>query len=229
MATATVQVNRTIRNVFHDTPASLVKELESLEFTANYPPDAVLFRESEASRGIFLVVRGLVKLSLSSREGKTLILRVAGPRELLGVSATVSTGEYEATAETLETCEISFFRRSDVLRLMERHNHLTLWLAKYLGHEYSFTCREVRNLLLAESAGVKLARLLMERLDSSGSRQPGRMKLGLTHEDMAQMIGTSRETVSRILSDFKKRHLIEKIGATLIIHDRIALQSMVAA
>ncbi|MGZ4832745.1 MAG: helix-turn-helix domain-containing protein [Terriglobales bacterium] len=53
-------------------------------------------------------------------------------------------------------------------------------------------------------------------------------KLGLTHEDMAQMIGTSREAVSRTLADFKKRRLIEQIGATLVVHDRMALQSMVA-
>jgi CRP/FNR family transcriptional regulator len=209
-------------------PSLLVKELESVDFTANYPPDAVLFREREASRGIFLIVRGRVKLSLSSREGKTLILRVAGPSEVLGVCASVSTGEYEATAETLEPCEISFIRRSDVLCLMKRHNELALWLAKNLGFEYSFTCREVRNLFLAESAGVKLARLLVKRLDSSGSKQPDRIKLGLSHTDMAQMIGTSRETVSRIMADFKKRHLVEQIGATLVVHNRVALQSMVA-
>jgi len=102
MATATISVShQTIRKVFHDMPASLVEELELLEFTTNYPPDAVLFREREASRGVFLVVRGRVKLSLSSREGKTLILRVAGPSEVLGVCASVSTGEYEATAEDI--------------------------------------------------------------------------------------------------------------------------------
>ena len=230
MATATMTgSNQTICNIFHDMPASLVEELESLEFTANYPPDAVLFREGEASRGIFLVVRGLVKLSVSSREGKTLILRMVGPGEVLGISASVAAGEYEATAETLETCEISFIRRSDVLRLMEKHNNLALWLARNLSNEYSSTCRGVRNLWLAEGASAKLARFLVERLDSSASEQsPGRMKLGLTHEDMAQMIGTSRETVTRTLADFKKRRLIEQIGATLVVHDRMALQSMVA-
>jgi CRP/FNR family cyclic AMP-dependent transcriptional regulator len=230
MATATMTIsNQRICDLFRDMTASLVKELESLEYRTNYPPDATLFREGQASRGIFVVVRGLVKLSLSSPEGKTLILRVAGPREVLGISASVSTGEYEATAETLEACEISFIRRSDVVRLMEQHNQWALWLATNLGKEYSFACREVRNLFLTDSAGGKLARLLVERLDSSGSTHLGRMKLGLTHENMAQMIGSSRETVTRTLADFKKRHLIEQIGETLVIHDRTALQSMFAA
>jgi CRP/FNR family transcriptional regulator, cyclic AMP receptor protein len=229
MATATMSdSNRAIRNVFHDMPASLVKKLESLEFTTNYPPNAVLFREGQPPRGIFVIVRGLAKLSVSSREGKTLILRMVGPGGMIGISASVSGGEYEATAETLEACEVSFLRRSDVLRLMQRHNELALWLAQNVSNEYSCTCREVRNLFLADSASGKLARLLVERLDSS-SEQPGRLKLGLTHEDMAQMIGTSRETVSRTLADFKKRRLIEQIGATLIIHNRMALESMVAA
>jgi CRP/FNR family transcriptional regulator, cyclic AMP receptor protein len=229
MATARVtDSNKAIRDVFHAMPTSLVKELESLEFTTDYPPESVLFREGQPSRGIFVVARGLVKLSVSSR-GKTLILRMVGPGEVLGISASLSSGEYETTAETLEACEVSFIRRSDVLRLMQKHNELALWMAQNVSNEYSFACREVRNLFLADSASRRLARLLVERLDSSSSKQPGRMKLGLTHENIAQMIGTSRETVSRTLTDFKKRHLIEQIGATLIIHNRTALKSMVSA
>ncbi len=230
MATATMSdSNQAIRSVFHDLPASLAKKLESLEFTANYPPNAVLFREGQASRGIFVIVRGLVKLSVSSRQGKTLILRMVGPGGVVGISASLSGGECEATAETLEACEVSLIRHSDVRRLMQKHNELALWLAQKVSNEYSSTCREVRNLFLSDSASSRLARLLVERMDNGGFQQHGRMRLCLTHEDIAQMIGTSRETVSRAMADFKKRRLIEQIGATLIIHNRVALESMVAA
>jgi CRP/FNR family transcriptional regulator len=177
-----------------------------------------------------MVLRGRVKLSVCSRDGKTLILRVAKAGEVLGISASVSASAYEATAETLEASEISFLKRADVLRLMHAHNHLALWLAEHLSHEYSFTCREVRNLMLAESARGRLARFLVENLDKNSTpQQRDRMKLGLTHEEMAQMIGSSRETVTRTLAAFKKRRLVEQNGATLIIHDRMALESMVPA
>ena len=230
MATATVNQTTTFRDIFRNMPPALIKELEGLEFTTNYPPDAVLFSEGQTPRGVFMVLRGRVKLSVCSRDGKTLILRIAEAGEVLGISASVSSHPYEATAETLEAAEISFLKRADILRLMHEHNELALWLAESLSHEYSFTCREVRNLMLAESASGKLARFLVESLDKNGSpKQPGRMKLGLTHEEMAQMIGSSRETVTRTLAAFKKQHFVEQNGATFIIHNRMALESMVPA
>lgn len=220
----------TLSDLFHDMPKRLLGELESIEFTTSYPSDAVLFSEGQTPRGLFVVLRGKVKLSVSSRDGRTLILRVAEEGEVLGISACVSGQEYEATAETMEPSEISFLKRADVLRLMQAQNEWALWLAENLSREYSFTCREVRNLMLAESASGKLARFLMESLEKNGTpKQPDRMKLGLTHEQMAQMIGSSRETVTRTLAAFKKRHWIEQNGATFIIHDRSALESMVPA
>jgi CRP/FNR family transcriptional regulator, cyclic AMP receptor protein len=235
MATAivtktTTKPTTTFGDIFHNIPAALVKELESLEFTTSYPSEAILFVEGQTPRGVFLVLRGRVKLSVCSRDGKTLILRIAEAGEVLGIGSSISSHAYEATAETLEAAEISFVKRADILRLMHEHNELALWLAENLSHEYSFTCREVRNLMLADSASGKLARFLVENLDKNGSpKHPDRMKLGLTHEEMAQMIGSSRETVTRTLSTFKKQHLVEQNGATFIIHNRMALESMVPA
>jgi len=228
--TAAASKGLTFNDIFSGMPAKLIRELESLEFTTNYPTDAVLFVEEQLPRGVFVVLRGKVKLSVNSRDGKTLILRIAAAGEVLGISASVAAHAYEATAETLEACEISFIKSADLLRLMHQHNEFAMWLAQNLSHEYSFTCREVRNLMLAESARGKLARFLVENLDKNGSpKQPDRMKLGLTHEEMAQMIGSSRETVTRTLAAFKRGHLVEQNGATFIIHDRSALESMVPA
>lgn len=230
MATVTVSKTTTLRDTFCNMPPALIKELESLEFTTNYPPEAVLFVEGQAPGVVFVVLRGRVKLSVCSRNGKTLILRIAEAGEMLGVSALVSSHPYEATAETLEAAEISFLKRADILRLMREHNELALWLAENVSHAYSFTCRDMRNLILAQSASGKLARFLVESLDKYGSpKQPGRMKLGLTHEEMAQMIGSSRKTVTRTLAEFKKQHFVEQNGATFIIHNRMALESMVRA
>ncbi len=219
-----------LRQIFRDMSPKLVRELESVEFTTSYPSEATLFVEEQLPRGIFIVLRGRVKLSVCSRDGKTLILRIAEAGEVLGISASVAAHAYEATAETLEGCEISFVKRADLLRLMHEHNEFALWLAENLSHEYSFTCREVRNLMLAESARGKLARFLVENLNKNGNpKQPDRMKLGLTHEEMAQMIGASRETVTRTLAAFKRGNLVEQNGATFIIRDRSALESMMPA
>ncbi len=220
----------TVREIFHSVSPRLIEELQALEFTTSYPTGSVLFVEGQSPRGIFLVLRGRVTLSVTSSDGRTLIARVAEAGEALGTSASVSNREYEATAETLEASEISFVKRTDVLRLMQSHKELVLWLAERLSHEYNLTCREIRNLMLADSARGKLARLLTDNLDKSASPgQPCRMRLGFTHEQIAQMMGLSRETVTRTFTAFKKQHLIEQCGATLIVRDRKALESMVLA
>jgi CRP/FNR family transcriptional regulator len=203
-------------------------ELESL--TTTYPTGAVLFAEGQAPRGMFIVRRGRVKLSICGSDGRTLILRIVEAGGALGVAAVVAGYKYEATAETQEPCEISFLRQSDLLRLMRQHGELALWVTQHISHDYASTCREIRDLILSDSASEKLARLLVGWLDqNTDARNPSQMKLALTHEEIGQMIGTSRETVSRLFAGFKKQHLIQQTGATLVIPSRLALESLITA
>jgi CRP/FNR family transcriptional regulator len=115
------------------------------------------------------------------------------------------------------------------MRLMRVHGELAFWVTQQLTKDYNSTCREIRNLMLSDSAGEKLARLLVGFLDeSSESKRSGRMKLTLTHEEIGQMIGTSRETVTRLFAGFKKKRFIEQNGATLVAN-RPALESLISA
>jgi len=193
-----------------------------------YPAGEMLFVEEQPARGVFVVSRGRVKLSLCAEDGKTLILRMAETGEMLGIGATVCGRPYEATAETMETSEISFIRQSDLLRLMRVHNEFALFMAKQLSEEYNSTCHEMRGLLLSHSAAERLARVLLGCLNKSdGTSVPGHCRLSLTHEEIAQMIGTSRETVTRQLAVFRKKQFIQKNGATLVVRNRSALESLV--
>jgi CRP/FNR family transcriptional regulator len=214
--------------IFANLSAPVVQALDAVSITTNYPTGAVLFVEAETARGMFAIRRGRVKLSVSTRDGKVLILRIAEAGELLGVASVVLGRGYEATAEMLEPCEITFIRQSDLLRVMRQSGELTLWMAQTLSRDYDSTCREIRNLMLSESAGERLARLLVDRLDhqSSGTK-PGEMKLTLTHEEIGQMIGTSRETVTRLFAGLKKRHLIQQNGSTVVVPNRMALEAMI--
>jgi len=232
---ATLIVNNAQRvapadKTFCDLPPTVADALEQETLTTTYPTGAVLFAEGQAPRGVFIVRRGRVKLSVCGSEGRTLILRIADPGCPLGVAAAVSGRTYEATAETQEPCEISFLRQTDLLRLMRLHGELALWVTQHISQDYASTCREIRDLILSDSASEKLARLLVGWLDQNAeARNPSQMKLALTHEEIGQMIGTSRETVSRLFAGFKKQHLIQQSGATLVIPDRIALESLITA
>jgi CRP/FNR family transcriptional regulator len=215
---------------FCDLSPVVAEALEHESLTTTYPTGAVLFAEGQSPRGVFIVRRGRVKLSICGSDGRTLILRMVEPGCLLGVAAVVSGCNYEATAETQEPSEISFLRHSDLLRLMRLHGELALWVTQQISADYASTCREIRDLILSDSASEKLARLLVGWLDqNSEARNPSQMKLALTHEEIGQMIGTSRETVSRLFAGFKKQHLIQQTGSTLVIPSRIALESLITA
>jgi CRP/FNR family transcriptional regulator len=215
---------------FGDFPESLNDALEQEAITTTYPTGAVLFAEGQAPRGVFIVRRGRVKLSICGSDGMTLILRIVEAGCPLGVAAVISGREYEATAETQEPCEVSFLRQSDLLRLMRLHGELALWVTQHISQDYASTCREIRDLILSDSASEKLARLLVGWLDqNTEARNPSHMKLALTHEEIGQMIGTSRETVSRLFAGFKKQHLIQQNGCTLVIPNRVALESLITA
>jgi len=113
---------------------------------------------------------------------------------------------------------------------MRLHGEIALWITQHLSRDYASTCREIRDLMLSDSAGEKLARLLVGWLDDNAEpKQSGQVKMALTHEEIGQMIGTTRETVSRLLAGFKKRRLIQQRGATLVISNRIALESLITA
>jgi len=225
---ATHLVNTLQNKYVSDLPPVVAEALEQEAVTTTYPTGAVLFAEGQASRGIFVVRRGRVKLSICGSDGRTLILRIVEPGCPLGVAAVVSGRQYEATAETQEPSEISFLRQSDLLRLMRLRGELTLWVTQNISQDYASTCREIRDLILSDSATEKLARLLVGWLDQNAeSKHPGQMKLVLTHEEIGQMIGTSRETVSRLFAGFKKQNLIRQTGSTLVIPNRVALESLI--
>jgi CRP/FNR family transcriptional regulator, cyclic AMP receptor protein len=220
------QEHKTLANL---SPA-LGELIEQMAVTTNYPTGVVLFSEGQVPKGVFIVRRGRIKLSVSGSDGRTLILRMVEPGDLLGVASVISGDDYEATAETQEPSEISFVRQSDLLHLMRLHGEITLWVTQHLSQDYTCTCREIRDLMLSDSAGEKLARLLMGWVDNDPeAKQSGQVKMALTHEEIGQMIGTTRETVSRLLAGFKKQRLIQQRGATLVISNRVGLESLITA
>lgn len=220
----------TVDKTFSDLPPHIAEAMEQASLTTTYPTGAMLFAEAQSPRGVFIVRRGRVKLSICGSDGRTLILRIVESGCPLGVAAVISGRPYEATAETQEPCEVSFLRQVDLLRLMRLHGEIALWVTQHISQDYACTCREIRDLILSDSASEKLARLLVGWLDQNiKSKNPTQVKMALTHEEIGQMIGSSRETVSRLLAGFKKQRLIQQTGSTIVIPDRVALESLITA
>ncbi len=216
---------------FCDLPERALQAFENLRYTTVFPRGAVLFAESHEPRGVFILCRGRVKLSFSSAEGKTVIMRIAESGEVLGLSATVSGQPYLVTAETIESCQINFIKRDDFLRFLANHTEAAFRVSQQLAEKYNYACRELRSFNMAQSAAEKVAKLLLDWMARSGeAEQPEpRVRLLLTHEEMGQMIAASRETVTRVLMEFKKRHIVRSKGTTLIVRNKAALHSLASA
>lgn len=207
--------------------APAVEDFSSIKSTATYPAGALLFLEKQESRGVFVLCAGEVKLSISSSAGKTLILRIAKAGEILGLMATMSGTAYEVTAETLHPCQVAFLRRDDFLHFVTKHPEVYQNVVKQLSSLYSGACDQLRTVGLSASAPEKLARLLLSwTADVKNTSAGATIKLPLTHEDIAEFIGTTRETVTRTLSEFKSQHLVELEGSTLMISNRSGLETI---
>lgn len=213
---------------FCQLPANALKDFSAAKSVTAYPAGAVLFLETQEPRGVFLLCEGEVKLSISSSEGKTLILRIAKPGEILGLVPTLTGARYEVTAEALHPCQVAFVRRDDFLRFVAKHPQAYQNVAKELSVYYQAACEQLRTVALASSANERLARLLLDwSAGGTETRQGIRIKLPLTHQEIGSFIGTTRETVTRTLSEFKSRHLVALQGSTLMIPNREALESFV--
>jgi CRP/FNR family transcriptional regulator, cyclic AMP receptor protein len=212
--------------IFCDLPTSALQAFENIKYSTAYPKGAILFVEGQAPRGVFVLCKGRVKLSICARDGTTLILKIAEPGEVLGLSATVSGKPYELAAETMDPCQVNFVKREDFLGFLKAHPDACFKVAEQLSEKYNNTCHELRSLGLSHSAGEKLAKLLLEWSSKNGkaSKREPRLKLSLTHEEIGQMIGVSRETVTRTLADFRRRQIVQAKGSTLVIRNKAALR-----
>ena len=204
-----------------------LKALDQVSFLHSYPSGAVLFVEGQAPRGVFVICKGQAKLSVVSEEGRTLIIKIAGPGEVLGLGSCVSGRAYEATVETLSPCEVNFIKTEDFRRLLQSDADVCMHAAQQMSLQYNNACRELRWVGLSRSADWRVASLLLVWLEERGTTGvvPG-FKMSLTHEEVAQMVGTTRETVTRVLARFKKQGWIQVRGATILLSNMAALQDI---
>jgi CRP/FNR family cyclic AMP-dependent transcriptional regulator len=215
-------------HLFCNLSAPALQQLNEIKSTAVYPNSAVLFIEGQQPRGVFVLCTGKVKLSTSSSEGKTVITKISDAGDVLGLNAIISNHPYEVTAEMIEPGQANFIPRDALLRFLREHGEVAVRVAEQLSRNYYTAFEEVRMLGLTSSPGEKFAKLLLswypEKEQVNGQAQ---IKLTLTHEEIAEMIGTTRETVSRLFSEFKKKRLLEAKGSTLILRSKLALEKMI--
>lgn len=203
---------------------------EHVTFASSYPAGAVLFVEGQVPRGVYMLCTGRVKLTMASPGGKTIIARIAEPGELLGLHSAMSGDAHELTAETLQPCQVDFIRREDFSKLFREHHDVVVNAIQQFGKYHRGACQQIRYLGLSTSATEKLACFLL-KLAAGGQETPqgARFNLSLTHEEIAQIVGLTRESVTRGLAEFRHRSLISTKGPSVLIRNKPALQAIAVA
>ena len=204
-----------------------LKVFEGLKITKALIKGRSLFTQEQSPSGIYMLCQGRVKLSSYSRRGKAVITGVAVPGEVLGLGAAVSGLKHQTTAQAIEPCQVNFVRTEDLLRFLAEEPEAALNAARQLGREHQAAHRQISLLALSNSVGEKLARLLVEwarpKMNGEGVL---RLRMTYKHEEIAEMIGTSRETVTRLLKEYRRDRLLTIEGSELYIHDLKRLKAI---
>jgi CRP/FNR family transcriptional regulator len=215
------------KNFFCSVSSGSLNTFESLKITNEYSKGSTLFSQGQPSVGVYVLCQGRVKLTAWSKDGRSTILGIVEAGEVLGLSGVISDVVHQATAQAIEDCQINFVAKRDFQRFLKHNPEAAINAVRQLSREQAAAWDQIRSLALSHSAAERLARLLLGWSNKNGNGSAKKlMKATFTHEEMASMIGTSRETVTRILRDFKERDLIEINGKEFGMLDEKQLESM---
>ncbi len=196
---------------------------------AMLPAGARLFSEGQRARSVSVLCSGQVKLTKSSKDGKVFLVKIAKPGDVLGLSAVLGSTPYEVTAEVIEPIQMKIFARDEFLHFLQHHIEGNQHAAESLNNEYRTALLDACRLALSNGIAGRMAHMLFHFASEAGtwSTERPEIHLPLTHEDLAAMLGTTRESVTRVLSDFKRKRILSISGNKIRVLRKDALEALV--
>jgi CRP/FNR family cyclic AMP-dependent transcriptional regulator len=218
------------QHIFCHLPTAALEGLTQITSPAVYPKSAMLFIEGQQPRGVFVLCSGKAKLYTSSREGKTFITKISDHGDILGLNATVSNRCYEVTAEMIEPGQANFIARAEFMRFLRENAGIAMRVMEHLSQNYYSAYESIRTLGLATSPSGRFAQMLLAcsaaSQEENGNSQ---VNLKLTHQEISELLGVTRETVSRLFSEFRRKDLLRADGRSISIPNKPALERMLQA
>jgi len=216
---------------FCSLPRELHAVFESLKTSVTFAKGEAAFHEADPCHSVFVVCAGSMKLVASSSEGKVLLLRFAGPGTLLGLAeAMLERRPYQCSAIAAEASALSVIPAETFVRFVTTYPEACLRLTVALSEHYKVAQRETKFLAMGGSSAARLAHLLLEEASAHGilAEDGIHIPLHITHSEIGQSIGTTRETVTRILGELDHSGLIERTADAIIIHGTEELTRLAA-
>jgi CRP-like cAMP-binding protein len=205
-------------NVFQDLSSKEVEDLNRVTTMSSVPKGKVFYRPEERGEVLFILKEGRVQLYRISPEGKKLVISTLGPHTLFGEMALLGTKMHNTFAEAVEDCLICVMSRADLERLILDKPQVALRILEVTGPRLRDAEGRLENMAF-KGIPARLASLLLRLSEEQGTLEIS----GLTHQDLAESVGTYRETATQVLNDLKAEGLIEIGRKRITIVDRARL------
>ena len=212
------------KGIFEGLSGENLEQLREASVTHLYKKGEMVFREGGIPAGIFYLVSGKVKKYKTTSRGSEQIFYVCSAGELLGYHAVLSEEHYPDSAATIQDSEITFIPKESFLNVLQSSPVLSNKLLKTLGHEFSVFINSIANLATKSvRERVALNLLILDEKFRTEERQDVAGEINMSRTDLANMVGTAKETLVRLLQQFKKEGLIEARGRVIRVVNRKAI------
>jgi len=214
---------------FCNLPANVLSDLEMSKREIHRASGEFLYHQGEKCGGLFVLCQGRVKLSKISSQGRTAILQTCGPGDLLGASELLTNSAYVATAYVQQDATLAYVPREQFRRMMAQHAVVGLRTAEQLSNDCLRAFRDLGLLRIPSSAMQKLSRLLLRWSNQTGGEAIQQIPMIYTHAELGQLIGTSRETVTRLMNKLENEEVLRVRGGIGRVLNMEKLRAMASA
>lgn len=191
-----------------------------------YKAGRIIFFENEPGEAVFFLKSGRIKITKADDDGREQILHFVHPGEMFAEVVLFGDSSYPATAEVIEDAEVQLIRNEDMDKLILEHPDIALGFLRIMAQRLRFAQRQINELALMSTTRRMASMLLFLATDQGTKTDKGiKINMSLTKQDLASLIGTSRETANRILSDFRKQKAIEVNRQEIVVLDKEKLKS----
>lgn len=212
--------------LFLSLPPAIVADLERRLSVTKYGAGSIIYRQGERPEGIFVVFSGRIKMSAVALHAKTALLKLAGPGEVLNLAACLADEPHLTTAQATEMSSVGFLAREEVIRAMHRYPAFCKAVAEHLAATCIERTKEMLLLRVPSSTSQRLSATLLRLADSHGKSSNGFAGRNYTHAELGQLIGASRETVSRLMKRFENQGLIDTDRSSFRIADQESIEAL---
>lgn len=206
--------------VFSGMSEEQLKKISQLEIKKEYPKGSIIFNEGDKGESFFYIQSGKIKVYKTSFDGREIILNIFGEGAILAEVTMFNDIEYPATAEVIEDAEVGMIYNRDIEKMVLENRELALQIIKVLSKRLYYSQMNVKEIALNDTY-IRTAKVLINLAKEYGKDTPKgiEINLGMTRQDIANIVGTTRETASRAMSQLKKKRLIDMDGKNIIIKD----------